>query len=225
MQPPAAPVPRPPRTSTSRPRPALSPFAPSPRLVPAVPHFSPGTYARSCRGRSRVGAALTGREEPMTKTTTFTLGLLLALGAAPLAACGALTDDEVTTEAALAGFDPSNFVDKVTNPFFPLDPGTTFTYAITLDPTADQTITEVTRQTKRILGVNVIVVHDRALLKGKVVEDTFDYFKQDKQGNVRYFGEDTKELDASGNVITTEGSFHAGSNGADPPHIIMEANP
>src|SRR4030095_5243169 len=47
---------------------------------------------------------------------------------------------------------------------------------------------------------------------------------QDKDGNVWYFGEDTKELDENGNVISTEGSWEAGVNGA-APGIIMEANP
>src|SRR5262249_17257848 len=87
------------------------------------------------------------------------------------------------------------------------------------------TITEITRQTRRILGVDAIVIHDRSLLRGKVVEDTFDYVKSDRFGNVRYFGEDTKELDENGNVTSTAGSFIAGSHGAAGPQILMEAHP
>jgi hypothetical protein len=57
-----------------------------------------------------------------------------------------------------------------------------------------------------------------------LVEDTYDWYAQDTAGNVWYFGEDTKELDENGNVISTEGSWEAGVNGAEPG-IIMEANP
>jgi hypothetical protein len=82
----------------------------------------------------------------------------------------------------------------------------------------------VTTDTKVILGVTTIVVRDQAYENGVLVEDTFDWYAQDKAGNVWYFGEDTKELDANGNVISTEGSWEAGVNGAEPG-IVMEANP
>ena len=39
-----------------------------------------------------------------------------------------------------------------------------------------------------------------------------------------YFGEDTKEYDTSGNVISTAGSFQAGANGAKAG-IAMKAQP
>ena len=42
--------------------------------------------------------------------------------------------------------------------------------------------------------------------------------------NVWYFGEDTMELDADGNVISTEGSWEAGRNGG-VQGIVMEAQP
>ena len=45
---------------------------------------------------------------------------------------------------------------------------------------------------------------------GDLVEDTFDWYAQDKAGNVWYFGEDTKEY-KNGRVVSTEGSWRAGS--------------
>ena len=57
-----------------------------------------------------------------------------------------------------------------------------------------------------------------------LIEDTFDWYAQDEEGNVWYFGEDTKELDENGNVVSTEGSWEAGVNGAEPG-IIMLAEP
>ena len=110
------------------------------------------------------------------------------------------------------------------NKFFPLQPGTTFFYKGKKDgdPTSDKVF--VTHKSKQILGVNTTVVHDRAFEKGVLAEDTFDWYAQDVDGNVWYFGEDTKELDKHGNVISTDGSWEAGVNGAQPG-IIMEADP
>src|SRR5262249_7575256 len=68
------------------------------------------------------------------------------------------------------------------------------------------------------LAVQCVVVHDTGELK----EDTYDWFAQDRQGTVWYFGEATKEFKPGGRV-STEGSCEAGVNGQ--PGIIMPANP
>ena len=57
---------------------------------------------------------------------------------------------------------------------------------------------QVTHRTKRIQGVRATVVHDRVFIHGAVVEDTLDYYAQDKAGNVWYLGEDTKESSPPG---------------------------
>jgi hypothetical protein len=126
--------------------------------------------------------------------------------------------------SAAQGVDPANFVKGVNNKFFPLKPGTTFFYEGEKDgiPSSNQTF--VTHQTKRILGVKCTEVHDQAFENGILAEDTLDWFAQDIYGNVWYFGEDSKELDPAGNVISTEGSWEAGVDDAQPG-IIMEANP
>jgi len=129
---------------------------------------------------------------------------------------------QATSPAAV--IDPANFVSEVTNPFFPLEPGTTFYYEGEKEgvPASDTMI--VTHDTKQILGVTCTVVHHQSFEDGVLVEDTFDWYAQDEDGNVWYFGEDTKELDENGNVISTEGSWEAGVDGAQPG-IIMEAHP
>jgi len=53
-------------------------------------------------------------------------------------------------------------------------------------------------------------------MRGVLQENTFDYFAQDRDGNIWYFGEDTEELDRHGNVVSTEGTWRAGVNGARP---------
>ena len=120
--------------------------------------------------------------------------------------------------------DPGNFVSKIDNPYFPLTPGTTFTYRGETEGVPTRNVTIVTNDTKVILGVTTTVVHDQVYENGVLAEDTFDWYAQDNAGNVWYFGEDTKELDENGNVISTEGTWEAGVNGAEPG-IVMEANP
>lgn len=135
---------------------------------------------------------------------------------------GAAAQPQAT--ASSSGIDPSNFVRYVTNKYFPLKPGTTFYYKGTKDGTPTSNTTVVTYKTKRILGVTTTVVHDQVFEEGVLSEDTFDWYAQDVEGNVWYFGEDTKELDAKGKVISTAGTWQAGVNGARPG-IIMEAHP
>ncbi len=120
--------------------------------------------------------------------------------------------------------DPADFVSEIDNPFFPLERGTTFFYGGEKEGVAARDVVEVTRDTKQILGVTCTVVRDQAYEAGVLVEDTFDWYAQDVRGNVWYFGEDTKELDPAGNVISTEGTWQAGVNGAQPG-IVMEAEP
>ncbi len=138
-----------------------------------------------------------------------------------------LEDDEELVDMEiidLDNLDPASFSKTIDNPYFPLVPGTTFTYRFVNEEGAEEkVVTEVTSDTKAILGVNCIVVHDREFEDGELVEDTFDWYAQDKDGNVWYFGEDTKELE-EGKVVSTAGSWEAGIDGA-VPGIIMLANP
>jgi hypothetical protein len=69
-----------------------------------------------------------------------------------------------------------------------------------------------------------VVVLDQVFVNGKLEEGTFDWYAQDRDGNIWYFGEDSKTYDGNGNVTSTEGSWEAGVNGAQPG-IIMEATP
>src|SRR5262249_54737157 len=81
----------------------------------------------------------------------------------------------------------------------------------------------VTRRTRVIAGVTCVEVHDTVTLDGVLAEDTLDWFAQDRDGNVWYFGESTHEL-ADGLITTIDGSFLAGVDRAKPG-IIMKANP
>jgi len=118
--------------------------------------------------------------------------------------------------------DPAKFVRHVTNPFFPLPAGQTFVYE---GHTKDGFVHNdfiVTRKTKVILGVTCTEVHDVVFLDGVLAEDTLDWYAQDSQGNVWYFGENTEEL-IDGRPSTLAGTFTAGINN-DKPGIVMEGN-
>lgn len=120
--------------------------------------------------------------------------------------------------------DPANFVAGVDNPWFPLTPGTTLTYRGTSGgkPTSD--VVRVTSATRVVDGVPCVVVRDVVRLAGVLQERTEDWYAQDREGNVWYFGEDTAELDRKGRVVSTEGSWESGVDGA-LPGIFMPASP
>lgn len=114
---------------------------------------------------------------------------------------------------------PTNFVRRITNPFLPWIPGSVWIYR-----GGDETITvTVTDQTKTILGVECTVVRDVVEEDGESIEDTLDYYAQDRAGNVWYFGELSQSFE-DGELVSLEGSWLAGVDGAKPG-IVMLANP
>jgi hypothetical protein len=119
--------------------------------------------------------------------------------------------------------DPANYTNVIDNPFFPLKPGTTFIYEGPTSQGFERNTMEVTTNTKLIDGVTCVEVHDAVFIDGQLSEDTLDWYAQDKEGNVWYFGEDSDEL-ANGRVTSLGGSWQGGVNGAKPG-IIMEAHP
>ena len=119
--------------------------------------------------------------------------------------------------------DPANFVSKIDNPYFPLVPGKTFIYESHTSEGLTRDQFAVTHNTRVIAGVTCVEVHDSAFTNGALTEDTLDWFAQDKDGNIWYFGENTHELE-DGLITTIEGTFMAGVNG-DKPGIVMKAHP
>jgi hypothetical protein len=87
---------------------------------------------------------------------------------------------------------------------------------------AERDVMTVTHSTKQIMGVKCVVVDDRVLAHAKLSEKTFDWYAQDKNGNVWYFGENSKEY--KNGKVSTGGSWEAGKDGAKPG-IIMQADP
>jgi hypothetical protein len=120
--------------------------------------------------------------------------------------------------------DPADFVAAVDNPYFPLKPGSRWRYEGEEEGTAQVDDVVVTTDTKVIGGITAVVVHDTVTEDGHLKEETYDWYAQDKDGNVWYLGEDTKELNRDGSVKSTEGSWEHAVDGAYGG-IVMPAHP
>ena len=129
----------------------------------------------------------------------------------------------------LPEFDPANFTDPLTidNPYWPLFPGTIFVYEPV--PNEDDVINtvEVTDETKSVTingdTIECRVVYDVEEEDGLVTEETWDWYAQDKWGNVWYMGEDTAEYE-DGKLLNHEGAWDPDKDGS-LPGIIMWSNP
>jgi hypothetical protein len=118
---------------------------------------------------------------------------------------------------------PGEFVTRIDNKFFPLQPGTTWAFRGTQEGKARRVSVFVTHKTKNILGIRATVVLDQVMVGGKRQERTFDWYAQDKHGNVWYLGEDSSDF-VNGKWVRSDGSWEAGVNGAKAG-IVMKANP
>ena len=127
-----------------------------------------------------------------------------------------------------------NFIDPLDigdgeepNPYFPLLQGNQWIYESTfIDEDDGEEITEtitvtVTNKTKLIQGITCLVVNDTVEEDGDLIEDTDDWFAQDKDGNIWYCGEIAKNFELyEGDepeipeLVDIEGSWKAGREGA-----------
>jgi hypothetical protein len=119
--------------------------------------------------------------------------------------------------------DPANFVATIDNPYLPLAPGSVWEYEGTSEDGTERVVVEVTDETREVMGVTATVVRDRVYVGDELVEDTDDWFAQDADGNVWYFGEEVENFE-DGQLEDTDGSWEAGVDGA-LPGIVMPADP
>ena len=106
------------------------------------------------------------------------------------------------------------FSTRVTNPWYPLLPGSTWVYRGVKDGEQSREVMTVTHRTRTIAGAPCVAVSDLLYLRGRLEERTTDYYSQDALGRVWYFGENTAELDRQGHVKDTSGSWLTGVHGA-----------
>lgn len=136
-------------------------------------------------------------------------------------------------------FDADNFDNPlvIDNQYWPQVVGETFLYKAETPDGCEWSQVTVTNDTKNITipgqdTITVRVVTDfeyededcGGIVPEELAEKTFDWYGQDDDGNIWYFGEDTQNCDGADNCEAGEGAWEAGVNGA-LPGIIMLADP
>jgi len=143
---------------------------------------------------------------------------------------GASIPDTVPDFTAASFSNPT----EVDNPYFPLVPGTIWTYSAVTEDGTERIVAEVLEVTRDVMGVACRVVRVREHLNDVLVEDTHDWHAQDDAGNVWYMGEevDNYNYDDEGNFINIshEGAWEAGKDVAGlgsiaKPGHLMKASP
>lgn len=139
----------------------------------------------------------------------------------------------VTTAPMVPDFAPERFpADPPANAFFPLD--MPLTRILTASGTDDEGMPFTERSELSsvgagpvILGVPTRAILDRAFEGGRLVEETYDYYATDEDGNVWYFGEDVVNYlyDDAGTLTGTDsgGAWRAGIDGARPGWMMPAA--
>jgi hypothetical protein len=171
--------------------------------------------------------------KPVTVALLALVGAASGCGSSGSATTTSSTNSSTGAAPALApihgiyspSIDPTNFVATVDNRWFPLKPGAAFRYKGVQEdgrtPQTDDAL--VTSRHKTILGVRCTVVQDSVSSRGKLIERTFDWYAQDKHGNVWYMGELAREV-KHGRLVRASDSWEAGVGGAKAG-IIMPGNP
>jgi hypothetical protein len=153
------------------------------------------------------------------------VGLPLTLGA-----CGGEEESKAASTATEKDFDRDNFSNstKVDNKFSALVPGTQFVYEGRSDRghgrRPHRVIFTVTDLTKKIDGVDAIVLWDRDINAGKLLEGELALFAQDDDGNVWNMGEFPAEFDEEGKFEGAPDTWLSGVEGAQAG-ILMRGDP
>ena len=160
---------------------------------------------------------------------------LATLGALSLSACGGgpardpgsagtSSPSPLPQGSESVTLDPADFTVDITNRYWPMRPGDRWAYESTdADGAAQQVEVTVLDETHTVAaGIEARVVHDVVMQDGAVAEDTRDWYAQDADGNIWYLGEKTAEYEDG--VASTEGSWEAGVDGAQPG-VAVPADP
>jgi hypothetical protein len=154
------------------------------------------------------------------------IAFLLAIIAVPAGCAGDGGSSAATLPrgSEAVELDPAEFTTEIDNPYWPMRPGSRWVYREGEGGEMLRVVVTVTGRTKRITnGIEARVVDDVVTRAGRPVEVTEDWYAQDGEGNVWYMGEDTAEYE-DGKVVSREGSWEAGVDGAQPG-IAIPAHP
>jgi hypothetical protein len=142
--------------------------------------------------------------------------------------CALLGEAPYDPDFSAADFpdDPSKLTWSEANPYFPLVPGTKWFYVVRDsdgNATGETDTVTITDEVREIAGVPCITSTDTVKEDGEVTEATTDWYAQDKDGNVWYCGESSREFE-DGVLVSIEGSWQSGVDNGKPG-IIMKAQP
>jgi hypothetical protein len=151
------------------------------------------------------------------KSAANTILALVAVSAVFLVMPGSIlaAQEPEFTDSFMIG-DCGGFSSRGSNPYFILEPG----FQLILEGEEDgeelRLIITVLHETKKINGVETRVVEEMETLDGELVEISRNYFAIcNRTNSVFYFGEDV-DIYENGKVVSHEGAWRAGSNGARP---------
>ncbi len=163
-------------------------------------------------------------------TRLVSFGMMAGLAAA---GCGSDAPELPTSDEGPAPFNPDNPYEpdldpaqlspEITNELMPFPVGATWSLEAVGDEGTEVIEIEVLAETREVFGATVRVVRDTASIDGEVIEDTYDWYAQDPDGNVWYMGEDTHEFE-NGVPVSDAGSWEAGVDGA-LPGVVMLGDP
>ena len=137
--------------------------------------------------------------------------------------CGAIGQSRYDPD-----IDPEDFTEDFTNqnPFWPLAVGNKWVY----EGEDEEIVVEVKDETKLIQGVTCIVVNDIANEDGVTVESTDDWYGVHLNGDVRYFGEISKNFEVfegddpeEPELVDVDGSWKADRDGAKSGVLMFAA--
>lgn len=162
---------------------------------------------------------------PRLAATALVLGgSLLAIGCggtSPESSAGRKFDE--------APFRAENFVDPRAgaNRWFPLKPGTQWvrkgTTLIGNREVPHEVVTTVTDVVREIQGVKALLMYDRSVGAGQVVQKSLDYFAQDRTGAVWTMGGATEQYEA-GRFVAVDEAWLSGVDGGKAG-VLMPPNP
>jgi len=158
----------------------------------------------------------------MKRNDQFLLTLMFVLPL--LTACASEAELEPPAGSYSVSLTPPDFVSVVDNQYYPLIPGSKWVYEAKLENgTVEHNEVEVLAEARTVNNVTATVVHDIVLVGGQIAEETYDWYAQDKDGNVWYLGEEVNNYN-NGALVNHAGSWEWGKDGA-LPGVIMWADP
>ncbi len=139
------------------------------------------------------------------------VGLMILMGALPVLLVAATISSAILKKQN--EINPKDFSINITNKYYSLPLGKTFTYETKTPEGMERDVVTTTGETKTIMGVTTLVVYDKVYLNGTLIEDTRDFLAQHKNGDLWYFGEEVDNYDKNGRFLSHEGAWQAGEKG------------